>query len=144
MFALGRREPGHSAIDARGDHEAEVELIVGLEVDVAANLAVEGEALDDGRARCETRGGNEVEGITIARAARLGALAQEERGTRIDGADGEGVAVADEGRDPVAAADGGADEQRRVGTGHDPACGDSGTLVGIVRGEEEVPPSRAR
>ncbi len=43
MFALGRREPGHSAIDARGDHEADVELIVGLEVDVAANLAVEGE-----------------------------------------------------------------------------------------------------
>jgi hypothetical protein len=31
-----------------------------------------------------------------------------------------------------------------VGTGHDPACGDSGTLAGIVRGEEEVPPSRAR
>jgi hypothetical protein len=54
------------------------------------------------------------------------------------------VAVADEGRDPVAVADGGADEQRRVGTGHDPACGDSGTLAGIVRGEEEVPPSRAR
>ena len=113
---------------------------------MAAHLAVEGEALalDDGRASRESRRRKTVEGITIAWAACLGALAQEERGAGIDGADGEGVAVADEGRDPVAVADGGADEQRRVGTGHDPACGDSGTLAGIVRGEEEVPPSRAR
>jgi hypothetical protein len=138
------RRCGDLSGDAGGEDLADIEAVVGFEVEVADDEAVEagpGSLEERGRAH-EGVDGEAVEGVGVA-AGVIGELADHEAVGGVDEADAEVVAVADEGLDPVTFADGDAEEDGLIGAGEDGAHDDPASAAVERGGHEEQPGGEA-